>query len=607
MPIALYPELTTSLSKVGGALSSWNRLTLIEEQILRRARSAFLTKWFGPGVPERRLSLYMHIANIEEFRTRYALVKRSMPGPLPEMNLLRPIAGMAGFATGLFFSPAGVVLFAPHIKSMFDMLTDSWWGDPASLIYSVVINWLMPILAPLLAGGLVAPALIIFAIAAALSGDRRSRAIHRLLGDSAMLIDAFLTFWEQITGPTDDIKNPVVKGIMKVLNRFSALFAQVLGFVAILITRFMPLIPNLIAQYRAALSLGLAVVDAIKDIISGFMQTLLAPFTGPNGILGILTSILDAFMSLPAVLIQHVRELISGTFIELRAAFDTLNQLLGSYIKGLGDRIISAFKQTPVGQMVDRIEELLSLVPQLTGAFRNIETAESEEEEDEDPTDLRGWWINAGAGGVFGPGLVEQVADIIDAVGQISLPDAPSLEIPEVPSVPTVPNSAALRTEIGLPGPIDFTEEANQMLARARQQQAGAVLSDALLERPNSAFAAERRRLRELGPTLDDVGLQLRDAIFLAVGRVLPPALRIYAPRVRALFQQLDERLYGVDSENTGPEMPQQELTDSGQLRPIVGMLTIRSAGGFAPDLRAFRDNVVQAMQRQTYLAPDAA
>jgi hypothetical protein len=53
--------------------------------------------------------------------------------------------------------------------------------------------------------------------------------------------------------------------------------------------------------------------------------------------------------------------------------------------------------------------------------------------------------------------------------------------------------------------------------------------------------------------------------------------------------------------------MPQLELSDSGLLRPVVEVLTIRSSGGFAPDLRAFRDLVVEAMERQTYLAPDAA
>jgi hypothetical protein len=122
-------------------------------------------------------------------------------------------------------------------------------------------------------------------------------------------------------------------------------------------------------------------------------------------------------------------------------------------------------------------------------------------------------------------------------------------------------------------------------------------------------FAAERVRLQELGPPLLSAReMQMRDAIYLAVGRVLPPALRVHAPRLQALFGRIDAILYGVEEPpGPAPELPQLDLPDSGRLRPVVGMLTIRSRGGFAPDLRAFRDMVVNAMERQTYMAPDAA
>lgn len=612
MPIALFPELTRTLAKVGAALAPWDRLATLEEQILRRARAAFLAHWFGPGVPERQLSLFITIANIAEFRSRYALVRRSMPGPLPAMNLLRPIAGMAGFATGLFFSPSGVFLVAPHIRSLFDMLTDSWWGTPASLMYSLVLNWVMPLLGPGLIIGLGAPLLLAWALGATLSGDRRSRAIVRLTGDAAMLIDAFLGFWAQITGPEEQIRNPVVRGIMVLLRRFSALFAHALGFVALMVTRLLPLIPNLIAQYRAALGLGNAVVDAVRDIATGFFDALREPFTEGAGLRAILTSVLDAFFALPGQLVSLVREAINDALSEFQAAFETLNRMLGTYIGGLRDRIVAAFEQTPVGQMISRIRELVALVPQLTGEFTAIPSVGSggapTDWVDVDDT-LRSWWMEGLTGGVFGPGLGTRVSDLIGSVRRIRLPATPSVSVPDLPSAPTLPSTPALRSEIGLPAPDDFASEARRMLADARAARAGAELPEALLRRPASAFAEERRRLARLGrPTLSERDLRLRDAIFLAVGRVLPPALRIHAPRLRALFEQIDEQLYGVTpSERPAEQMPQLELPDSGRLRPVVEVLTIRSTGGFAPDLRAFRDLVVDAMERQTYLAPDAA
>ena len=371
---------------------------------------------------------------------------------------------------------------------------------------------------------------------------------------------------------------------------------------------------DLTAQYRAALELGRAVVATVQNIASGFVDALRAPFARGGGLRAVLLSVLEAFLALPGQLVERIREAISDTLIEFQAVFDTLNRMLGAYIDGLSDRIVDAFRQTPVGLMVDRILELLALVPQLTRSFTSIESAESGEDgqpfdfENLDET-LRSWWMEGLTGGIIGPGLGSRAADLIRSVRRLWLPTAPSIDVPEIPSAPTLPDTAALRSEIGLPGPVDFAAEARRMLKTARAAQAEAEVPEALLRRPVSAFAEERRRLARLGrPALSERDLQLRDAIYLAVGRVLPPAFRVYAPRLRALFDEIDQRIYGAEApETAAAELPQLELRDSGRLHPMVDVLTIRSAGGFAPDLRAFRDMVVEAIERQTYLAPDAA
>lgn len=608
MPIALYPELTKTWTKIGASLSPWERLTTLEEQLLRRARSAFLVHWFGPGIPERRLSLLIFIDNIAEFRARYALVKRSMPGASPEMNLLLPLAGMAGLAAGMFFSPSGIFLVAPYIHELFELLTDGWWGPPASMMYSLVLNWVMPLLGPGLMIGLGAPLFLAFALGAALSGEQRSRAIVRLLGDSAMLIDAFLEFWRQVSGPEEKIRNPLVRAVVVVLRRFAALFAQVLGFAALLVTRLLPLIPNLIAQFRAALSLGRAVTATLVDIARGFIDSLMTPFTQGRGIRRIFSSIFETFSALLPLMMTHITATLSDMISDLRNAYDFFNQALTRYIAGISDRLASAFKQTPVGRMVNRITALVQLVPRLRRVFRNIPEGAAGEPTDWGAVDenLRGWW-NALAGGVVGPGLGERVADLIQTIRGIRLPSPPSLELPPLPSAPRMPDSPALRAEIGLPGPIDFSAEARRLLNNARATQAPVPAS--LLSRPTSVLAAERARLQALGPpVLSEREIQLRDIIYLAVGRVLPPALRIYAPRLHTLFQRMDTLLYNrpAPTQSAPEELPQLDLSAPVRIRPKVQILTIRSNGGFAPDLRAFRDLVVEAMERQTYLSPNA-
>jgi hypothetical protein len=100
----------------------------------------------------------------------------------------------------------------------------------------------------------------------------------------------------------------------------------------------------------------------------------------------------------------------------------------------------------------------------------------------------------------------------------------------------------------------------------------------------------------------------MRDAIYLAVGRVLPAALRVHAPALREAFDALDCKIHDMDpTAGPLPDHPQIELRDSGLLRPVVGMLTIRSQGGFAPDLRVFSDLVMAALQQQTYRAANSA
>lgn len=616
MPILLLPELAAGLRKLGTQLGGWPRLTEIEELLLRRARGAFLVRWFGRGVPERQLSLLIVIANIDALRERYALVKQSMPGPLPPMTLLRPLAGMAGFATGLFFSLSGVFLFAPHIRRMFEILTDSWWREPATLFYSVVLNWIMPLLNPVLVVGLGVPFLVGWALAMALGGDRESRAIVRLMGDAAMMVDAFLAFWDQVTGPVERIRNPLVRAIVTILHRFAGLYAQVLGFVAVLVVKLVPLIPSLIEQFRAAAELGRAVLATITDITGGFVDALMAPFNARGGLFAVLMSVFDAIMALPGQLVQRIREAIADTLVEFSLAYAAFNRMVADYVEGLGGRIVEAFKQTLVGQLIDRIKTLLALVPQVAVAFASSAGSGgggggggSGKPTDLDELDrtLRSRKARWATGGVFGEGVSENIADLLQAVRDISLPTLPSFELPALPSPPTLPDVPALRSSIGLPGPIDFAGEAARLLERAQAEQSARPLPEEILRRPRSAFAAERDRLHAIGPQLTEQDRRLRDLIYLAVGRVLPPALRVHAPKVRAMFDELDQRIFGGAPPAPAEDLPQLELPNSGRLRPIVQQLTIRSRGGFAVDLRAFRDFVVDAMTAQTYVAPDAA
>ncbi|MEO1221332.1 MAG: hypothetical protein AAFY42_08280, partial [Pseudomonadota bacterium] len=133
-------------------------------------------------------------------------------------------------------------------------------------------------------------------------------------------------------------------------------------------------------------------------------------------------------------------------------------------------------------------------------------------------------------------------------------------------------------------------------------------LPEEFLRNPRSAFAQERQRVEALGePAISERQSQWRDMIYAAVGRVLPPALRLHTPEVKKLFDQIDHEIYnGPEPQEDAPELPELVLQDSGRLRTKVGVLAVKQDGGVAADLRAFQALVVEAMLKQTYFAADA-
>jgi hypothetical protein len=608
MPIALLPELAKALTNVGGRLTPWNILAQLEEQLLRRARGAFLVRWFGRTVPERRLSLHIAIVNITDLRARYQQAKRSLPGPLPELNLFGPIAGAAGVAAGLFASPTGSILFAPYLHDVFAEMPERWWRDPLAMFYALVGNWIMPLAGPGLAVGLLAPVGILAAVALSIKGDRTSHLAIRLLGEVALLIDAFLGFWDQFQGPVEEIRNPLVRGIMQVLGRVATVFAHLLGAAGLLLVRLAPLIPNLVDQFRAALALGEAVVATLGEIISDLFDTLMAPFLAGRGILDTLMVIYGSILALPARMLDTVKTLLDGALSDFGMAFSTIATLIADYVSGVMDRIVSAFHMTPLGWTIDRITAIVALMPQFIRAMRNAPRMDAPVPEQ------RGWagrawdWTtgqveDAAAYAATG-GLTGEVNDLIDAFGALRMPGLPELDLPEFPALPTLPDTWVLGgTEPAVP---DFGAEARRLLDEARAA-AGPEPAE-FLRHPPSGFAAERRALDAAGPpVLDATERGLRDMIYLAVGRVLPAALRIQAPAVRAIFDEIDATLYPDAPQDPHPDHPQQILPDSGRLQPQVAKLTIRASHRFAaPDLRVFRDRLVEVMGTQGYHVLDA-
>ncbi|MGV6874234.1 hypothetical protein ACUSIJ_16295 [Pseudochelatococcus sp. B33] len=625
MPIALFPELSKALTQTAGRLAAWERLVPLEEQLLRRARGAFLVRWFGPLVPERRLNLYIAIDNIDALRARLEQAQASMPGPAAEMSLLRPLATYSGVLLGSVFSVTGGFIAGYMVLEFLELLGTAWYEEVPKVLIGLIGGPLMGALGPGLSLFLGLPVLVGFAVASAMNADQTTRAVHDLLGDLAAMLDAFFRFWDQLTGPVDEIRNPVLRGLVLLMNRIAHLFAQVLGFVSIVVVKFLPLIPSLVNQWRAIKALGLETIEVAKEAAEGIKDALLAPFRG-GSIRGAILGLFTALMALPGKIVDSVNLLIESMKVELGAALDTLNTRISTYIDGLSERIVDAFKATPLGQLIQMITDFMALMPAITSAFSGLgagtspsgggpsKAAQIEES-------LRSFWTMFGfavadeigealpgerAGEKIGPQTALAIADVIGAARRLSLPDLPDLEVPDLPGVPVLPDVETLRAQIGTPAHRDLGSDAAEMLRAAREAEGARRLPAAMMRRPRSAFADLLRE--NAAPTAPSPRqLALRDAIYAAVGRVLPAAFRIYAPELRDIFDSIDREIYQVEpTAGPLPEHPQLVLPDSGRLQPVVEVLAIHAPqGAYAPDLRAFRDMVTAAMLAETYRVSD--
>ena len=607
MPIALLPELTRLLVRVGRVLSPWSRLAFLEEQVLRRARSAFLVHWFGTSVPERDLHLHVAIRNIEALRLRYLAVERSMPGASTELNLLGPLAGMGGLIVGMAMSPTGWILVARYAYRIFDRLVGGTTGGVFGLIYRL----LGYALAPVLVIGIGLPVALAGAFGAVLGGGATPRAVYELLGEAAMLIDAVVRFWDVLTGPRSAVRNPLLRRILDVLDRFAGLFAQVIGVAALLVTRVARLIPHLVDEFRAFGGLLDAVIDALSEILSNLGAQIAAPFVRPPNLLTILDRVFDSFASLPERVAAEITGLITAATNALTTGFAAISAAIATFVSGLRARLVAAFNETAVGMLLTRIDRLRALVPALRDALAAIPPTPPEEPGliPIDPLGDLGDLLLRGIEYTASGGLSGSVRDLIESVGRLHFPAPPAITMPAFPPLPVIESLDAIMTRIGRPAGLDATALSERLQAEADAALADRHLPGEVLRDPPSVFARERRELRAtLGvPTLharegDMPGdRELRDLLYLAVGRVLPPALRVYAPKVRAMFAEIDSAVY----HDPQPPLahPMLELEDNGRLRPVVELLTVRAHDADAPDVRAFRDLLLDELRGRSYLA----
>ncbi|MBZ4417437.1 hypothetical protein [Myxococcus sp. RHSTA-1-4] len=559
----------------GLGLSAWVELVRLEEVLIGRAQGAFLVRWFGPRLPLRGGHLRVVLVNLEALRERFLAIQRARVRETPGLNLEEPLAGFTGIAAGLALSPTGVLLLVAFLLRNLPGWFAAVVGAIAGVLVGVLVGGLV-----LGAGVLDLPlALLGLPAAGALRPDwlRKYGLVHEALGAAARLMEAFLGFVDVLLGPREQVRNPILRGILEVFDALARFVPFVMAAAAVLIVYVAGNTLKLARQAVALLEVKDAVLESVALVVSNTSETLAGMLSGPGspfeGLRLTLTAIGRALAAVGRQLSGLVEQ-VSTTFVRFA---ESSGARLGGYGEQLHGFFSAAFETHPLGRVmtsflhqVEVIQEALSQLP-------------PKPSKPPEPPSEGGWlfpeWLLAPPPPMPPPPKLPKPADIAARMGGL-----PRIELEKLKPREGLYNVFdTLRGRRPFIGPqglaeLEVARDIHGVLGRERREQvrkAGVELA--------------RARARETA---------LREVMVGVVETVLPPAFHAYVPTLREVFEALDENLYG------GKTYPVKTPRDSGKLRPVVHRLHLRHPDGATAEVTGFRTLLLQRLGEQRYLAP---
>jgi hypothetical protein len=577
MPFALL--LTTGLRPLvaaGPALGGLGRLATADREVLSRARSLYLLRWFGRGltVRDERLAVGLDEATRVGLAQRLRAV-RSSP------NLLVPLAGVAGTIAGFAASPFVAIALLIGIGTGIGgwrgtffgaMSIVGYLGDLGLVALLVVAAIFVPYAGPVLAGALGLGSLV---------GAIAGRDLFALTGDLAGASATWHTLWAQLSG-REPIRNPLVAGLVRAAGVGAVALAQVLVLFSVLVTRIGPALPALSAQLVGLIDFAAACGRALGAIVSDLVAhagALLAPLS--TGL---------------------------RVFAGVEAAFGAL----GRWLQGIWEGVTGSTAPVPpkgtvsVSDAFDRaLDETLKKHP-LIATFKALAAVLGESDT------LR----------ALGYALV----GLISSTVRLALPLLPrwgpllllSIAASKLKDMGPDP----VRPEAKLVGPLPAELQrlpwiraawsAVQTRVRAFGAPPGAHdpfgLDDAaramLHPRTEPVFAARLRALRTDPARLGEVAaLEQGRALGSVVAQLLPAAAAPQLARLDGLLQSLEEAQLG--SAGAGAH-PVRDLPERTRLVPEVRRLRVRGTGDPAA-LHSWADDLRRSLGAEAIVAVEAA
>lgn len=576
MPLALLLQQTfTTLARSARPFNDWIVLVELEDLLLERVRSAFLVHWFGPLLPLAGRTLSVSIANIGALRARYQMLRAGMRPDQPGVNLTEPLAGLAGTFGGILSMP----LYGIALGVIIAVKARGWLVKLLGALNAATLGALFPGLAVLAFPGAIGGALL-----AGIFAPGQVRPAIDLLGAVAEMMEALRGFVEQLLGPREGVRNPLVRLILQIGDRLAALMAFAISVVALVFTRIGPLILPLTEQTIALIRLIESVVELIGVIWADFMTRLEGLFEGEHSLMSPLEPVLRIAGGLGDRVLRELDRLLKALEGALMGWISWAGIRLTDYLGAAKRAIVRAFEGHILTRTLTALGDILRITKAaLAASTPPTPTPPPPSSSDDSFLDKVGGWIYR-----QGPAFP-------------ALPDLPDTAViaGRAGGRPVLGLDAATISELAgmIPTAYSFSPLAYRELEELRRS-------------PPSVFGGELARLREeqgglrfgaAMTALRQEELPNRALIFAVVERVLPPQAGQYVSQLENIFRTIDEQIYGVRGQSPRPELPVRDVPENNRLRVTVDRLRVRVVGNDAAQVRDWSERLRAALAREQY------
>jgi len=583
--------------------NAWNQIVDLELTLLDRARGAFLGRWFGAGLPMLQGELLVFIANLDELKIRYGELRRGALKQDSDRNLTEPIAGITGTLVGALLSPPSSILVMPLIAEQMPTVTTKLaaatnaitWGGLGVLIAALGV--------PLVGLGL--PAL-------ALRQPALGAAGFRLLGALTGFFMAARRLIEQLVGPRQEVRNPLLKQMLEVLDSAARLVPFLFILAELVINWAGSKLAPLAGFLDRLITIAQVLFQVINDAVADLFDRLQDLYVGKNSPWQVVKGIVNTFRQWLGLMTQQIGGLLDAG----GKVFDTVpippapgdkgkprtELRIWRDLKDAFDKVVPLIKKlTSESWLALRFKEIGARLTRIIDIFSSVKPSTPAEKS----------WFGRQVGKVVDFLELDPLKEAVPPwpAGLVwpdkpLIKDFPSAEIifgeeKRIADRGRVQSSLLFEEAFKKPEPregyvFDLDKDAQTALERIRRP-------------PEDVFTAERKALLarpELeGKTFEDflenarkTEAKLRSSLFAVLDGVLPDLAAQYVPTLQGLFWELDTALYGKHA-----EFPVRDLPGGDLLNVKVRRVRVRAPGMKAAFVRDWGKDLKIVLEQQVY------